>query len=107
MEYTFTVDTAHEGLRIDVFLTHVMSDIPSRSFVKKLLDGGHVLVNGKTAKPKYKIQNTDKVDVVFDENLLPKSDIPAEDLDLDIFFEDDQIVVINKPVGMTVHRMRD
>jgi len=103
MKHTFIVEEAHKDLRLDVFLTHVIENIPSRSFVKKLIDNNQALVNGEPAKNKYKVALGDKVEVDVDPKVWEQQDLIPEKMALDIFYEDEDIVVINKPVGLTVH----
>lgn len=103
MKHQFVVEEAHKDLRLDVYLTHVIENIPSRSFVKKLIDADQVFVNGKAQKTKYKVALNDKIDVDIDPASLGERDLPAQKMDLDVFYEDSDIVVINKPVGLTVH----
>lgn len=96
-QYEFT-DTAPE--RLDVFLTNQITD-HSRSFVQKLILDGHVTVNQKLQKSNYKLCNGDYIEVVVPE---PQAiSIQAEDLPLDILYEDQHIIVINKARGMIVH----
>jgi 23S rRNA pseudouridine1911/1915/1917 synthase len=100
----FIVEEGHTGLRLDVYLTQVIEDIPSRSFVKKLIDEGQVTVNSKKlSKTNYKTALGDKIHVDVDPSAWVKHDIEGEDLNLNIFYEDEDIAVINKPVGLTVH----
>lgn len=103
MKQYFVVEEAHEGLRLDVYLTHIIENIPSRSFVKKLIDNQSVTVNGKQAKTKYKVMAGDKVEVNLDSNVLGPQYLTAQKMELDIFYEDPDIVIINKPVDLTVH----
>lgn len=104
MTRTFTVEEAHSNLRLDVYLTQVIEDIPSRSFVKKLIDEGKVTVNKKAAaKTNYKVAFNDRISIEIDPAIWNKSDIEAQDIALNIFYEDKDIAVINKPVGLTVH----
>lgn len=73
----------------------------SRTYVQKLVEEGRVTVNGKPCKSNYKLRAGDQVTV-----LIPppeKLDVEAEDIELDILYEDDDIVVINKAKGMVVH----
>jgi 23S rRNA pseudouridine1911/1915/1917 synthase len=88
-----------EGKRIDVFLA-AESDY-TRSYIKKLIVDGLVFVNGKTVKPSYKVKENDKVVVNIPE--AEKIDVLPENMPLDILYEDDDIIVINKPQGMVVH----
>ncbi len=103
MKQTFLVEDAHQDLRLDVYLTHVIENIPSRSFVKKLIDAALVTVNGKGTKTKYKVAVGDRIEVDIDSMPLGPQDLLAQKIDLDIFYEDPDMVVINKPVGLSVH----
>jgi 23S rRNA pseudouridine1911/1915/1917 synthase len=103
MNHKFIVEEAHKDLRLDIFLTHMIENIPSRTFVKRLIDNESVTVNGKPSKTKYKVAVGDKIDVKIDASSLEPPDLVAEKVALDIFYEDPDIVVINKPVGLTVH----
>ena len=93
-------DAAYVGVRIDKYLAEVMSDY-SRSFLQRQLKDGNVTVNGKQAKASYKITEDDEIAVLIPDNLEP--DIQAEAIPLDILYEDDQLLVVNKPKGMVVH----
>lgn len=88
------------GDRIDRFLSVRLSDI-SRSYLQKLLKEGHISVNGKTVKASYKVSDGDEVLIRIPESEVP--DILPEDIPLDILYEDDDILVVNKPKGMVVH----
>lgn len=103
MKHQFIVEEAHQDLRLDVYLTHVIENIPSRTYVKKLIDSNLVTVNGKPSKTKYKVTVGDKIDVKVDANDFGPQDLIAEKKTLDVFYEDPDIVVVNKPVGLTVH----
>ena len=87
------------GERIDRFLTK--STDQTRSFITKLIENGMVAVNGKIASKNYKLRKLDEIEVRFPE---PEADeaIP-ENIPLDIIYEDNDIIVINKPSGMIVH----
>ena len=94
---TRTADEA--DLRLDVFVAS-FADV-TRSAAAKLCEDGKVFVNGKAAAKNYRTRVGDKVEVNIPE---PETDdAKAEDIPLDIVYEDDDIVVINKPVGMVVH----
>lgn len=73
----------------------------SRSYVQKLLKDGNVIVNGKIVKANYKVNQGDEIQVRIPEPEIP--DILPEDIPLDILYEDDDILVVNKPKGMVVH----
>ena len=88
------------GQRIDRYLA-VQFPVYSRSFYQKLLDEGVVCVNGKSVKRSYKIQAGEEILVQLPE---PKElHVEPEDIPLDILYEDEDILVINKPKGMVVH----
>ncbi|MCX7746815.1 MAG: RluA family pseudouridine synthase [Clostridia bacterium] len=89
-----------ENVRIDAWLSEKLGQY-SRTYVKKLIDDGQVEVNGKTIKSNYKIKLNDAVIV----RIPPPQvlEVKAEKIDLDILYEDKDIIVINKPKGMVVH----
>jgi 23S rRNA pseudouridine1911/1915/1917 synthase len=97
----FIVPEEHSGKRVDMFLTLVL-DGYSRVFLRKVVADDKVFVDGKPVKPAFKVFTNHRVTV----KLLPPppTDGPiAEDIPLDILFEDDFIVIVNKPAGMVVH----
>ncbi|MDO8675983.1 MAG: RluA family pseudouridine synthase [Candidatus Omnitrophota bacterium] len=104
MVYSFIVSGAHEGLRLDVFLAQVIPDVPSRAFVQKLIAQDRVTVNGKPPlKPNTRVAVGDKVSADVDPSSLIVPDIIAQDIAVDVFYEDADIILINKPAGLTVH----
>lgn len=94
------VDSSYAGERIDKYLAEVMSDY-SRSFLQKQLKNGNVSVNEKKAKASLKVIEDDEVRILIPENSEP--DIVPENIPLDILYEDQQLLVVNKPKGMVVH----
>ena len=98
--YNIEADENWKGKRVDKSLADYFDDY-SRSFLKKLLDDGNVLVNDKKAKPSLKIASGDKIDITIPD-ILPV-EIEPEDIPLDIVYEDDDIIIVNKPKGMVVH----
>ncbi len=86
--------------RLDVFLARRLKS-QSRSALKKLIDSGGVWIDGKTAKPHHKVHGGQVIKFQAVERAPQK--IEPEDIPLDIFFEDDHLLVINKPAGMMVH----
>ena len=88
------------GERIDRFLSDDLENL-SRSYIQKLLKDGGVLVNGKAVKPNYKLNTEDEILVQIPDPQTP--DILPEDIPLDILYEDDDILAVNKPKGMVVH----
>lgn len=103
IKHNLIVDQENSNLRLDIYLTQMLPDLPSRTFIQRLIEEGHVLVNGKQERTRYKVAIADKVTLECPENLLPNSELKPEKIPLNIFYEDDAIVVINKPTGMTVH----
>lgn len=96
----FFVDADHAGERLDRYIATMQNDL-SRSFVRKLIDEGHVLVNQQVGKPALLLRPGDRVDLWQPP---PQSvDVIPEDIPLDIVYEDADIVVINKASGMVVH----
>lgn len=87
-------------VRIDKFLSDEYSDL-SRSFIQKLLKNGEVLVNDLPVKSNYKLRMDDVVKVEFNPPTEP--DILPEDIPLNIIYEDEDILIVNKPKGMVVH----
>ncbi len=99
---TLTVSEESAQVRLDVFLTQHLPKVPSRTFIQKLIDGGQVKVNGKSMKANYKVSAGDEIVVEAVLKNLGES-IQAEDIPLDIFYEDEWLLIVNKPVGMLVH----
>lgn len=97
---TITVPEEMNGLRIDKGLSDLLPD-QSRSYLKQLLKDGHILLNGNAAKPSTRLQAGDQISVDLPEKVVP--DIEAENIPLDILYEDDDLLVVNKPKGMVVH----
>lgn len=88
------------GERIDKFLSD-QPDGYSRSFLQKLIKENNIKVNGKSIKASYRLIPGDRVEVILPEPETP--DIAAENIPLDILYEDEHIIVINKPKQMVVH----
>jgi 23S rRNA pseudouridine1911/1915/1917 synthase len=103
IKHHLVVDEESANLRLDVFLAGELTDLPSRTFIQRMIEAGHVLVNGNPARQRYKIVPGDEISVEVAEDLLPDTDLKPEKIPLNIFYEDEAIVVINKPSGMTVH----
>lgn len=95
----FAVEDGDVGERLDRFVTNAAEQ--SRSFAVKLIDSGNVKVSGKTENKNYKLRRGDVVEIAFPE---PEAcEAVAEEIPLDIVYEDEDIIVINKPSGMIVH----
>ncbi|MDD4879493.1 MAG: RluA family pseudouridine synthase [Candidatus Omnitrophica bacterium] len=99
--YTFEVGPEAASARLDQYLVSVLPRTVSRSHLKKLIDGGSILVDGKAAKPHHKVKPGEKIEVSFEEPVSPE--LKAEDIALDIIYEDDDMIVINKQPGIAVH----
>lgn len=100
MEYRFAVSEDLSGLRIDKCISEYFEEF-SRSYVQKLIDENHVFCNDTLCKSKDKVQVNDVIFLEVPEPIVPK--IIPEDIPLDILFEDDDLIIINKPKGMVVH----
>lgn len=97
-EYTVTDDKA--GQRIDKLAAELFAD-HSRSQLQEWLKSGNLTVNGEVEKPKYRVKVGDKL--LLQAKLEQHGTDEPEDIALDIMYEDDSVLVINKPVGMVVH----
>ena len=90
----------NEDIRLDAYISKKIEDL-SRMTVKRLLDEGNILVNGKTPKASYKVSTGDVIDIKIDD---PKEiKLEAQDIPIDVIYEDDDIIVVNKPKGLEVH----
>lgn len=96
----FQLDESYLGQRIDQVAALIWSDF-SREKLKQWLKDGHLLVNGNTVKPKYKCEGNELLSLNVE--LEAQTNSQPENIPLDIVYEDDDILVINKPVGMVVH----
>ncbi|MBO6034599.1 MAG: RluA family pseudouridine synthase [Paludibacteraceae bacterium] len=99
--YRFTADPGQTLIRVDKFLTDRITGA-SRSRVQQSADAGNVEVNGEPQKSSYKVKPGDVVTVMMSYPPKDTSIIP-EDIPLDIVYEDDELLVVNKPAGMVVH----
>lgn len=98
--YTFAAEKEDAGQRIDVFLAENMESL-SRSGVQKLLEREYIRVNGKCVKANYKLRENDVMDIEIPE--AKETKILPENIPLDILYEDEDVIVVNKPQGMVVH----
>lgn len=94
------VESTENNIRIDKYISEKNQE-QSRSYLQKLIKEGKVTVNGVPVKSNYKVQGGDSIIVQVPE--LEEPDILPEDIPLDILYEDDDVLVINKPKGMVVH----
>lgn len=98
--YEFTVAPEEEGRRLDAYLAQKLPDY-SRSFLQKNIKSKAVLINGKAAKASYKVMGQDQI--VFEAPEPVEPEIVPENIPLDILYEDDDVIVINKPKQVVVH----
>jgi 23S rRNA pseudouridine1911/1915/1917 synthase len=95
------VSPEHAGERLDRFLVAQMPEV-SRARIQQLIAGGKVRVNGQEAKPSLRLREQDQVELLGAPAPLPLKAF-AEDIPLDVVYEDGELAVINKPAGMVVH----
>lgn len=97
---TFLVKKEEAGNRIDSYVSQKKEEL-SRVAVQRLIENEKLFVNGKKTKPSYKVQENDKITV---EEEKPKEiRLKAQDIPIEIIYEDSDIIVVNKPKGMVVH----
>jgi 23S rRNA pseudouridine1911/1915/1917 synthase len=97
---SFRASESEAGQRLDAYLA-AQIDAWSRARLQRLIEGGDVLVNAHTAKPSYKLRAGDEIEA----ELTPPSaaGFKPENIPLDIVYEDDELIVVNKPAGLVVH----
>lgn len=94
------VEKEEVNIRIDRYIPEKRPEF-SRSAIQRLLEEKNILVNGKEVKPSYKVQEGDKI--VVQELPAKETSIKAQEIPLEVIYEDQDMVVINKPKGMVVH----
>ena len=99
--FSFIIDEEHEGIRADRVLSLICEDV-SRSYIQKLIEGGHMTVNGVLCTSKKKVLASGDAVTLQLPKAQPCSAVP-EDIPLDIVYEDNDVIVVNKPKGMVVH----
>ena len=97
---SWSVDTDANNMRIDRFISERMSDT-SRSYIQKLIKDELVTVDSKVVKSNYKVKEGEWVEIVLPEPV--SLDIEAENIPLDILYEDSDVLLVNKPKDMVVH----
>ena len=94
---------ADAGLRLDVYLAKEQV-APSRSFIRRLIDNGSVRVNGRVeTKPSCRVRADDVIEVSLPPPEVAPACVPPEDIVIAVLYEDDDVLVVDKPRGMTVH----
>ncbi len=99
-EFVFNISEDMENERIDRCVSMLIDSL-SRSYIQKMIKEGRVSVNGTAVKSSYRVKAEDEVRFTLPETVEP--DIAAEDIPLDILYEDEDVIVVNKPKGMVVH----
>ena len=99
--FSVTVDKGQGMLRIDKFLTNRMEGV-SRNRIQAAADAGNILVGGTPVKSSYKVKPLDRISIVMPYPLRELEIVP-ENIPLDIRYEDDDLIIVNKPAGMVVH----
>ena len=94
------IEAKESGERIDALLAHIVPGL-SRNAAQRLLDSGAVLLNGVPLRKNYKCSSGDRFEVILPEPAV--SELIPQDIPLDIRYEDDDVIVVNKPRGMVVH----
>lgn len=94
------IDDTLVNMRLDHIISNFISDF-SRSYIKELIEKDYILVNNKTSKSSYKVKLDDVIDVY--EKPVESIEIMAENIAINIVYEDNELLVINKPSGMVVH----
>ena len=96
----FIIEDKDQGKRIDKYLSEAFQD-KSRSFIQGLIEKDGIKVNNKIPKSNYKLKSLDEIEVILPEPEMLKVD--AEEIPLDILYEDEDVIVVNKKQGMVVH----
>jgi 23S rRNA pseudouridine1911/1915/1917 synthase len=96
----FTIDQSRPEVRLDIFLREQFPAV-SRGTMQRLIEEGHILVNGRIVKPTHTPRAGEEVEINFPE--ARPAEAQPEDIPLDILFEDKSLLVINKPPGLVVH----
>ena len=94
------VNTDNSGLRLDAYIAKNIDNL-SRTAVKRLIEEENIKVNGGAQKVSYKVQENDEIEVNVPE--AKELDIKAEDIPVEVVYEDSDIIVVNKPKGLVVH----
>ena len=102
LHYSFTVDKRQTPIRIDKFLMDKMQQV-TRNKLQNGIRAGSVLVDGKAIKPNYKIKPQELIEIVLPQAPTDAYKVEPEEMDLNIVYEDADVMVINKPAGLVVH----
>jgi len=99
-KFEISVPKDKEGTRLDIFLSGQSLEL-TRSRIQKLIEAGKILINGSPAKASHKVRSGEKITVEIPPPR--ESKILPENIPLDIIYEDNDLLVVNKPAGMVVH----
>jgi len=99
--HAFEVDKGQQPLRIDKYLMNFIENT-TRTKIQEAAKDGNILVNGKSVKANYKVRPLDAIQVMFPHPTYEEL-LVAEDIPIDVVYEDDDVLVVNKPAGMVVH----
>jgi len=100
-EIKLIVDDIEESVRLDLYISRELNDI-SRSYIQKLIENGNVKVNNEIIlSKKFKINANDNIEIIIPEP--EKLKLEPENIPISIVYEDDDVIVVNKPQGMVVH----
>lgn len=99
-KYDFIVEEDYQGERVDRYLSEVLADF-SRSYIQKLISDENVSINNKKCKSSSRLNINDCVIITCPDSVVP--DITPENIPLDIIYEDDDVLIVNKPKDMVVH----
>ena len=101
--FKINVEKNYENFRLDKFISEIKSNL-SRNQIQKMIDNGQIKVNNKKEKKSYKVSYKDQIVIYKKEDKL--LDLAKKEMDLDIIFEDEEVIVINKPAGLIVHPVK-
>lgn len=99
-KYNYTVDAEDKGSRLDKLISIKFNEF-SRVAIQRMIDNEKIKVNNKKAKAAYKVNENDFIEI--EEEEIKETDLVAEDIPLDVIYEDNDILVVNKAKGMVVH----
>lgn len=100
-DYCFEINENLEDERLDKCLSELIGDLASRSYIQKMVKDEIVFINGNVKKSNYRLKDGDVITFSMPETIEP--DILPQDIPLDILYEDEDVIVVNKPKGMVVH----
>ena len=101
---TYIVKQEDQGKRLDIYISNQNNDL-TRTAVQRLIEQEKILVNGKKRKVAYKVTEGDMV--IIEETEAQMIELKAQEIPIDIIYEDSDIIVVNKPKGMVMIRLTD